>query len=233
MAIHCEKFVLADRTLTLCFVAHPNARRYRLTMRRDGTLRCTLPSRGSLLRARAFVETSRNWIKRRMDADPAWGKSDLEWGIGSGVWFRGRKSFLTLQHGGEVHLDHWRLGQLPVPVEDFRPWVEQNLRKLAVSELPLRARELAKLHGFESLLKRITVRNQRTRWGSCSRRGTVSLNWRLVQTPEGVRDYIILHEFAHLRVMNHSKKFWSEVERLCPDFQSHETWLRKHGRQVL
>jgi predicted metal-dependent hydrolase len=90
--------------------------------------------------------------------------------------------------------------------------------------------ELAKLHGIE--VARVSVRNQRSRWGSCSRRGTISLNWRLIQTPAWVRDYIILHELAHRREMNHSDRFWREVERLCPDYLAAERWL-KAQRAVL
>jgi hypothetical protein len=74
------------------------------------------------------------------------------------------------------------------------------------------------------------VRNQRTRWGSCSRRGNISLNWRLIQTPPFVRDYICLHELAHLRQMNHSERFWSEVARLCPDYLHAEKWLKQNSR---
>jgi predicted metal-dependent hydrolase len=73
------------------------------------------------------------------------------------------------------------------------------------------------------------VRNQKSRWGSCSRRGTISLNWRLIQTPEFVRDYIILHELAHRRQMNHSEKFWLEVERLFTDYLLAERWLKQHA----
>jgi predicted metal-dependent hydrolase len=80
---------------------------------------------------------------------------------------------------------------------------------------------------------RVAVRNQRTRWGSCSPRGVVSLNWRLVQVPEAVRDYVILHELAHRRHMNHSERFWDEVRRLCPDFEVSERWLRENSRIVL
>lgn len=87
--------------------------------------------------------------------------------------------------------------------------------------------ELAAMHGMN--VSRVTVRNQKSRWGSCSRRGTISLNWRLVQTPEFVRDYIILHELAHRRQMNHSEKFWHEVERLFPDYLQAERWLKKHA----
>ena len=79
-------------------------------------------------------------------------------------------------------------------------------------------------------VRRVSVRNQRSRWGSCSRRGTISLNWRLIQTPVFVRDYVILHELAHLRQMNHSARFWREVARLCPDFQIAEAWLKRHSK---
>jgi hypothetical protein len=73
------------------------------------------------------------------------------------------------------------------------------------------------------------VRNQKSRWGSCSRRGTISLNWRLIQAPPFVCDYIILHELSHLKEMNHSARFWHEVERVCPDYKMAERWLKQHS----
>jgi len=73
------------------------------------------------------------------------------------------------------------------------------------------------------------VRNQRTRWGSCSRRGVISLNWRLIQLPAFVSDYVVLHELMHRRQLNHSDKFWREVEQVCPDYRSAERWLKQHS----
>ena len=102
------------------------------------------------------------------------------------------------------------------------------MRKLASRELPARALELATQHGL--VFSKVTVRNQRTRWGSCSVKGAISLNWRLVQTPESVRDYIILHELAHLRQMNHSTRFWREVARICPDYEAAAHWLKRNSR---
>jgi predicted metal-dependent hydrolase len=87
--------------------------------------------------------------------------------------------------------------------------------------------DLASLYGIN--VTRVTVRNQKTRWGSCSRKGTISLNWELIQTPAFVRDYIILHELAHRKHMNHSDKFWQEVERLCPDYLQAEAWVKQQG----
>jgi hypothetical protein len=87
--------------------------------------------------------------------------------------------------------------------------------------------ELAARHGLT--VRRITVRNQKSRWGSCSRCGTISLNWRLIQTPAFVSDYICLHELVHLRQMNHSPGFWREMERVCPDYRTARHWLKEHS----
>ncbi|MGH8024741.1 MAG: M48 family metallopeptidase, partial [Limisphaerales bacterium] len=107
---------------------------------------------------------------------------------------------------------------------DLRPAIERHLRALAANELPARTFEFAALHQLS--VRRVTVRAQRSRWGSCSFNGVISLNWRLIQTPPFVRDYIILHELMHLRQMNHSARFWSEVERVCPDYRGAKSWLK-------
>jgi predicted metal-dependent hydrolase len=122
------------------------------------------------------------------------------------VWFRGAK----------------------IPIADF----DINfVRQLAEAELTRRTIALAAQTNSE--ISRITVRNQRTRWGSCSRRRAISLNWRLIQTPAFVVDYIILHELMHLRQMNHSQHFWDEVEKVCPTWREAEKWLRQHGREIM
>lgn len=110
---------------------------------------------------------------------------------------------------------------------DLRPAIQKHLHRPAEQELPKRVMELASAHGIQ--VSRISVRNQKSRWGSCSRRGTISLNWRLVQTPESVQDYIILHELVHRKQMNHSDKFWQEVARLCPAYLVAEKWLKQNA----
>jgi len=110
---------------------------------------------------------------------------------------------------------------------DLRPWIVRHLWKLAAAEFPATVLEFAAAH--QLAVRRVSVRNQRTRWGSCSRRGTISLNWRLIQTPPFVRDYIILHELMHLRQMNHSARFWQEVSRACPDHEAAERWLKQNA----
>ena len=110
---------------------------------------------------------------------------------------------------------------------NLRHAVERQLHRLVVAELVPRTLELAQQHLLR--VTRVTVRNQRSRWGSCSARGTISLNWRLIQTPLFVRDYIILHELMHLRRMDHSPQFWAHVAEACPEYESARQWLRANG----
>jgi predicted metal-dependent hydrolase len=108
------------------------------------------------------------------------------------------------------------------PPDADRPTPELLLR--ARGELPVRLRELAAEHGLT--VARISIRNQRWRWGSCSPAGHICLNWRLVTMPDWVRDYVLIHELMHLRRMDHSRKFWKLVAAACPDYREARAWLR-------
>jgi predicted metal-dependent hydrolase len=112
--------------------------------------------------------------------------------------------------------------------ETTPPDVVRGLRARAIRELPPRLLELAAAHGVR--VTRISVRNQRWRWGSCSRSGHICLNWRLVQMPPGIRDYVMIHELMHLKRMDHSARFWKLVGAACPDYQAARKWLRENGR---
>ena len=97
--------------------------------------------------------------------------------------------------------------------------------------IPRRVAELNNTCGFS--YASVTVRNQKTRWGSCSRHGNLSFNWRLLILPPFVADYLIYHELAHLSQLNHSIRFWRIVSRICPFYREAERWLRRNGRSVL
>jgi predicted metal-dependent hydrolase len=100
----------------------------------------------------------------------------------------------------------------------------KELRTRAARELPTRLRELAQQHGLG--VAKVSIRNQRWRWGSCSPKGHICLNWRLVLMPDAVRDYVIIHELMHLRRLDHSPTFWKLVAAACPDFEAARDWLR-------
>jgi predicted metal-dependent hydrolase len=103
-------------------------------------------------------------------------------------------------------------------------------RRRAVRELPAALRQLAARHGIE--VHRISIRNQRSRWGSCSRGGSISLNWRLVLVPDFVREYVMLHELMHRRELNHSPRFWALVRQACPRLVDARRWLRTEGQAL-
>ena len=101
------------------------------------------------------------------------------------------------------------------------------LRDRAKRELPPRLLELAARYGLT--VSRVSIRNQRSRWGSCSRSGHICLNWRLVTMPDGVRDYVLIHELMHLKRMDHSPKFWKLVAAACPGYKEARAWLRSQS----
>jgi len=118
----------------------------------------------------------------------------------------------------------------PESPEEIRPLLGRWIRSQAESFIPARVSELNRQWNFS--YAGITVRNQRTRWGSCSRKGALSFNWRLIILPPEVADYLICHELAHLKYLDHSPRFWTLVGRICPSFRQSERWLRRHGRTV-
>lgn len=113
-----------------------------------------------------------------------------------------------------------------VPAESLNGF----LRQIAEKELRTKFAKLAGERGFS--VKKLYLRSQRTKWGTCSSKGNISLNWRLVMCPEFVQEYIILHELCHTRHLNHSKAFWELVSLHCPDYKTAHNWLKKQGNLV-
>jgi len=101
------------------------------------------------------------------------------------------------------------------------------LREQAARELPPRLLALAAAHGLT--VSRISIRNQRSRWGSCGRDGHICLNWRLVVMPPSISEYVLVHELMHLRRMDHSPAYSRLVGEACPDYRAAREWLRRHG----
>ena len=128
------------------------------------------------------------------------------------------------------HLDwiHRQRARVASPLDGAINTEERRaLRERAAAELPRRLADLAADHGLA--VSRVSIRNQRTRWGSCGREGHITLNWRLVLMPAAVRDYVLIHELMHLRRMDHSPQYWALVASACPDYQAARQWLRANG----
>jgi predicted metal-dependent hydrolase len=226
-----EFLAIGERQVPMVLIRNLRARRYVLRLRPDGVARVTIPRGGSAVEARRFVERNKIWLDQQFQKNAARPVHREQWLVGTGILFRGEVAKIESGVNGEagwIRLSDELIKTKDLVLLDLRPVIESHLWKLADKELPARVLELATLH--HSPVRRITVRNQKLRWGSCSRRGTISLNWRLIQTPLFVSDYIILHELMHLRQMNHSARFWREVKSVCPNYGSAEQWLKKHSR---
>ncbi len=216
-------------SVPLLFVHHPRARRYLLRLRPDGVARVTIPRRGTVSAARDFASRNIGWLEQQFQLQANQLKNPATWALGTEILFRGELVRIEPDVGGLIRFGTGRM-KVSAAQTDLRPAIQKHLRNLASQELPFRVMELAALHGVN--VSRVTVRDQKSRWGSCSRRGTISLNWRLIQAPAFVSDYIILHELAHRRHMNHSNKYWQEVAHLYPNYLEAERWL-KANRELL
>ena len=107
----------------------------------------------------------------------------------------------------------------------------KELAEAALRELPQRTARFAALVGVN--YGRITIRAQKTRWGSCSAKGNLNFNCLLMLCPEAVRDYVVVHELCHRKELNHSSRFWREVARVMPDYAVRRKWLKDHGGEII
>jgi predicted metal-dependent hydrolase len=128
----------------------------------------------------------------------------------------------ALRNRGWVEAQLSRVRPPALAPETQRAW-----RARARAVLPGRLYELADRYGLA--VTAVSIRGQKTRWGSCGRNGHISLNWRLMLMPDWVRDYVLVHELMHLRRLDHSPTFWRLVEAACPDYRVARQWLRTHG----
>jgi predicted metal-dependent hydrolase len=209
----------------LTIARHRKARRYILRLTPEGGLRLTVPRGASLEAGLTFARKQGGWIARERARR---GIATQPWLDGTVVWFRGERIPLM------VDAESVTVGATRIPLRDgqaVRSAIEAHLRATASAELPQRCRVFAAQHGLAP--SRVSIRNQRSRWGSCSSRGTIALNWRLIQMPPEVSDYIVLHELMHMRQPNHSRQFWREVASVCEGWREAERWLRTHGRELL
>lgn len=215
------------------YVRHRRARHYLLRLDADGNVRITVPWRGSREEANRFIREKISWIERERFRQSL-RQPGRRWEAGTPVLLDGEEVGLAvIENAGQRTVS---VGPHRVPLSDgdpvdLKPVVERHLQRVATVMLDARLRELAA--ELRVTVVAVTVRGQRSRWGSCSPSGRISLNWRLIQLPPTVRDYVLLHELTHLRHPNHSRRFWRALEQVCPNLADARAWLRGASLQTM
>ncbi|MFP6887970.1 MAG: SprT family zinc-dependent metalloprotease [Opitutales bacterium] len=215
----------------------PRARRINLRVKNGGEIVLTLPRSCAEKEGLAFLQTNSRWLERRL-AEPK-PNTSLEKHFSKG----GKVSADDVPRTARISVEappgrmSWSLetvGELHLRVDPNAPVESQLidlLHALAKEKLPPLVHDFAAQAGEN--VNRVRIGNQKTRWGSCSGKGTVSLNWRLLLLERYLRDYVILHELAHFRYMNHSPSFWEHLESLYADARSVDRELNKVGKGLM
>jgi hypothetical protein len=194
-----------------------------VTVDPDRGVEVVLPRRSPERQAARVVRELGPWIERRLAAQER-AREAVHGPPGTVPYLGGELALVPEPGRTRVHR---RGDALMVPADDPVPALERWYRRAARAEIAPRAQAAAAAVGAR--MTALTIRAQRTRWGSCSPTGALSFNWRLLLAPEPVLDYVVVHEACHLKIADHSPRFWALVERHCPDWRDHARWLRKHG----
>ena len=205
------------------------ARRVRVVVDPHTGVEVVLPRRTPASAAPAAIAELRPWIEGRLAAAQA--VRDAVAARGASVPYLGTQLALRPQPGRTRV--HRRGDELLVPADhDVAPdAIERWYRRAARDEIAPRLEVAAAALGVH--YTKLTIRNQRTRWGSCTSDGAMSFNWRLLLAPEPVLGYVVWHEACHLRVMDHSPRFWALVSAHCPDYPAHRRWLKLQGSTLV
>jgi len=226
--------IIFDRSIYLVRMRrHRQARRYTLRIQsatREVVL--TIPPRGTLKEAREFAQKHGGWIAARLDRLP----KAAPFADGIVVPLRGVSHRIAHRRDvrGTVWTDAGPGGERLLCVAGNAPHIDRRigdfLRREAKRDLEAASLRFASELGVR--VKRVAVRDQSSRWGSCSTTGVLSFSWRLILAPSMVLHYLAAHEVAHLLEMNHSVRFWRLVQRLCPDHERAKVWLDVHGTDL-
>lgn len=204
-----------------------------LSLKPDGALHVAAPAGVPLAVIRRFVAERRAWIEEKRALIREYLTHRPPLADGATLPFLGGQLIVSVtEHPGRARCRRVQ-DTLIVTAPDRRGIaraIEAWYRRAAAEHAVERIAYFAKAVGRAP--KQITIRAQKSRWGSCTSRGSVSLNWRLLQMPAGIFDYVVVHELCHLLVPNHSPRFWQEVARVLPDYAERRAALRREGRML-
>jgi hypothetical protein len=224
---------VAGTTYPVRLRRHAQARRYTLRVHAaDHAVVLTMPLRGSIREAKAFAQKHGAWVAARLARLPR----PQAFAHGTLLPLRGEPH--RIEHRprarGTVWVECGEDGAQLLCVAGEAPHVARRVRdylkREARRDLEHASRAMAQALGVK--LARVSVRDQTSRWGSCSTTGVLSYSWRLIMAPPFVLQYLAAHEAAHLVEMNHSPRFWRGVERIDPEFRRAKAWLDAHGAEL-
>ena len=201
----------------------------RLALRLDGRARrvnLVVPKRASLIKAYEFAELNQHWIKEKIEALP----SPVPFVDGAIIPLFGKNHTLRIEKNAAKTIKISIIDDkilVQSSVDDISPRLLRYLKKIAFEELERLANKKASTLGKS--LSKFCVRDMKSRWGSCSIDGRMTLSWRLIFAPMSAIDYVISHETAHLVHPDHGKKFWALCENLSMDFNKGHNWMQKNG----
>jgi predicted metal-dependent hydrolase len=225
-----ERIAIDGREIEVRFKRHARARRLIVRLDRKGeAVTVTVPPRASRKEALAFVERSRSWIAGRLARQP----QAIAFAPNAEITLRGITHVIA-------HQPDFRglIRSLPDPHRIVVPGDAAHLKRRLTDWLKREAKrdllEAADRHAraIGVTFRRLSIRDQASRWGSCSADGSLSYSWRLILAPPHVLEYVAVHEVAHLKHMNHGMRFWRLVLSHCPEAGEARTWLRHHGASL-
>lgn len=215
------------------------ARAVRLVIRPERGLEVVTPRATSRSRVEQVLREKARWITTTLERVARETQAVAPPPLVSGMWLplAGKRVTLSVSTGAPAGRFRVRLiGEtLYLTVADthqetlraaLEAWYRRHARTVFAERLALWNARYGFTYG------RVAIKEQKSRWGSCSRKGNLNFNWRLVLAPAPVLDYVVIHELCHLKELNHSPRFWQLVALACPDHAMHRAWLRRHGREL-
>jgi hypothetical protein len=232
-----RQITINGQTILYTVKRSARAKHVRLEVRQQTGLTVVTPNSYKLKHLSALLESKGNWI---LDKLTKYGQvqslfDEKETKSGDTIPYLGRNlEVVTRQNRKNVNSVKLDRNKLVVTIGSANSRLnlvlEQWYRMQAAKLIKEKADKLSARLGLT--YNRIIIREQKTRWGSCSHKGNLSFNWKLIMAPEPVIDYVIIHELAHLKEMNHTKRFWELVAEHCPRWREHKKWLKEHETEL-
>jgi len=196
----------------------------------DGKVIVRAPYKASTKQINNFINDKKDWIRsKKKKAEKLPRSRPKEFIFGEEFLFLGHPYLLEIVDEQTTPLilnERFLLSRsaLPNPKDVFTKWYKKQAKKVITDRVSKFAQE------FNFEFQRIRITSAKTRWGSCGSKGSLNFTWRLVMAPQSVIDYVVVHELVHIKVKNHSKEYWQQVEKIMPDYKLQKTWLNDNGQ---